>query len=121
MFSLARDGYPEPLTPQLDGATLEVRSLALAAGEIDCRVHLAERVAQGDRLDFVAGYVERAVDLRDRLGAEDVALVGPVPPSDVGLEHPDYPRTGTLAERAAATRLLEQRLCEEVGGSPTPP
>lgn len=42
-------------------------------------------------------------------------------PSDVGLEHPDLPRTGTLAERVAATRLLELRLCEEVQrlGDPT--
>jgi hypothetical protein len=44
MFSLARDGFPDPLTPHLDRAALDVRSLALAAGEIDCRVHLAERV-----------------------------------------------------------------------------
>jgi hypothetical protein len=78
-------------------------------------------VAQGDRLDFVGRYVARAVELRDRLGAEDVVLVVPVPPSDVGLEHPDLPRTGTLAERVAATRLLELRLCEEVErlGDPT--
>jgi hypothetical protein len=104
MFSLARDGFPDPLTPHLDGATVEVRSLALAAGEIDCRVHLAERVAQGDRLDFVGRYVERAVELRDRLGAEDVVLVGPVPPSDVGLEHPAHGHARPARRRDAAAR-----------------
>jgi hypothetical protein len=34
MFSLAGDGFPDPLTPHLDGAALDVGSLALAAGEM---------------------------------------------------------------------------------------
>jgi hypothetical protein len=114
MYSIARDGFPDPLTPELDGVSLDLTltPVVLVFGEIDCRVHLVERLAAGGSLEFVSRYVVRAAELRARLGASDIVLLGPVPPSDKGESNPEFPKNGTLAERIAVSRLLERTLSE---------
>lgn len=121
MYSVARDGFPRPLLPQLAGLSwrLRERRLVVALGEIDCRVHLVERVSAGDDLAFVARYVDRVRELRQQLEAPSVVILGPVPPSDlvVGYDNPEFPRRGTLAERIAVTRLLDERLRSAVAAA----
>jgi len=114
MYSIARDGFPDPLTPELHGVSLDLTltPVVLVFGEIDCRVHLVERLAAGGDLEFVPLFVERAAELRARVGAGQIVLLGPVPPSDKGERDPEFPKNGTLAERIAVTRLLERRLSE---------
>ena len=114
MYSIARDGFPDPLLPELEGVSLDLARapVVLVFGEIDCRVHLVERLAAGGTLEFVPRYVERAAELRARLAASRIVLLGPVPPSDKGESDPEFPKNGTLAERIAVTRLVEQTLSE---------
>ena len=114
MYSIAREGFPDPLTPELDGVSLDLTltPVVLVFGEIDCRVHLVERLAAGGRLDFVSRYVARAAELRARVGASHIVLLCPVPPSDKGELDPEFPKNGTLAERIAVTQLLERTLSE---------
>jgi len=114
MYSIARDGFPDPLTPELHGVSLDLAPtpIVLVFGEIDCRVHLVERLAAGGSLDFVSRYVARAAELRARVGASHIVLLGPVPPSDQGESNPEFPKNGTLAERIAVARLLERTLSE---------
>jgi hypothetical protein len=115
MYSLSREGFPDPLLPELRrGLDLTTAPIIVTAGEIDCRVHLVERRHRADAFAFVADYVARASELRIRLNAPRVFLLGPVPPSDSGPENLDLPRTGTLAERVAVSRGLEAELCESV-------
>jgi lysophospholipase L1-like esterase len=115
MYSLSRDGFPDPLLPELKrGLDLTTTPIILTAGEIDCRVHLVERRHCANAFAFVADYVARVSELRMRLDAPQAFLVGPVPPSDVGPENSDLPRNGTLAERVAVSRALEVELCESV-------
>lgn len=114
MYSIARNGFPDPLIPELRGIELHLATtpIVLTLGEIDCRVHLAQRLHTAGNLDFVARYVQRAAELRTNLGACHTFVVGPVPPSDMGTDDPAYSRSGTLQQRVVASRLLERRLCE---------
>jgi hypothetical protein len=115
MYSLSREGFPDPLLPELRyGLNLASTPIVLTAGEIDCRVHLVERRRQAGSLAFVLDYVQRASELRARLGAPHAFLLGPVPPSDQGPENLQLPRRGTLVERVAATRELEAELYDSV-------
>ena len=114
MYSIARNGFPDPLIPELRGIELHLATtpIVLTLGEIDCRVHLAQRLHTAGNFDFVARYVQRAAELRTNLGAYHAFVVGPVPPSDKGPDDPAYSRSGTLQQRVVASRLLERRLCE---------
>jgi hypothetical protein len=115
MYSLSREGFPDPLIPELrKGLDLADTPIVLAAGEIDCRVHLVERRNQAGFLAFVADYVQRVSELRVRLGAPRAFILGPVPPSDLGPENFELPRIGTLLERVAVSKELEAELCESV-------
>ncbi len=119
MYSLARDGFPDPLIAELKGVRVDLTttSIVLTCGEIDCRVHLVGRLHDENALDFTSLYVVSAAQLRARMGAKHAYLLGPVPPSDIGGDDPGFPRTGTLDERVTASRLLEKRLCEEAAAS----
>jgi hypothetical protein len=115
MYSLSREGFPEPLLPELRrGLDLATTPIILTAGEIDCRVHLVDRRHLVDTFAFVANYVSRVSELRARLGAPRAFLLGPVPPSDLGPDNSDLPRRGSLAERIAVSKRLEAELCESV-------
>jgi len=115
MFRIARDGLLDPMIPKLRREVdLAAAPIILTAGGGDCRRHLVERLRNGGSLDFVAQYVERAAELRVRLGAPHVFLVGPMPPTDPELVNEEYARNGTLAERIAVTKQLESELCQAV-------
>ena len=59
MYTIARDGLPDPLIPELGrGLDVAATPLILTAGGGDCRRHLVERLRDGGSLDFVARYVE---------------------------------------------------------------
>lgn len=111
MYSIARDGFPDPLISELRKVRLPLAAtpIVLVLGEIDCRVHLVEHLHRNDALGFAARYLERAAELRGRLGAGHAFVVAPIPPSDRGVD-PAYPRNGTLQQRVAITRRLEETL-----------
>ena len=78
MYSLSREGFPDPLLPELRrGLNLATTPIILTAGEIDCRVHLVERRYCADAFAFVADYVACASELRMRLNAPQAFLGRP--------------------------------------------
>ena len=103
MYSIARDGFPDPLTPELDGVSLDLTltPVVLVFGEIDCRVHLVERLAAGGRLDFVSRYVARAAELRARVGASHIVLL-------VQSHHPTRESSTPRFQRTARSRSASQ-------------
>lgn len=108
MWSIARKGFPRGVRRTCGLAGLAVRthgrrSLTLVFGEIDVRVHLGTRVGWRP---FTSAFVLRGVELAERLRAQRLAVVSPVPPCDIGADNPNFPRVGSLAQRVDAhTRL----------------
>ena len=111
MFSIARDGFPALVGRQLQRLDLENAVGVFAFGEIDCRVHLPQRLRQGAlELAFVDRYVDRVVTFAEAVGMRDVVIASPTPPSDLGEHNPDYPRAGSLSDRVQVTAAVRTRL-----------
>lgn len=115
MYSIANNGFPLDvlLVARLIHWFGGSRNVALifVFGEIDVRVHLADTQAQSRRsLKFLSEYAEQCRLLGQKLGATHVVVTVPVPPGDSFDDAPEFPRSGTLAERINAFRELRQAL-----------
>ena len=116
MYSLSIRGFPAsvvrlaPVLRLLSGR--RELTVVLVAGEIDVRCHLAGRSSD---LGFVSGYLDQALALARRLGAAEVVLVSPPPPSSTCPVVPEYPVVGTLEERLEVFHRLRAALADAVG------
>jgi hypothetical protein len=120
MYSISRNGFPERVQRVArtverfgrPGAFIPVFS----AGEIDVRVHLAER--PDETFDFVAGYVDRCLALARELKAIRVGFMVPVPPVNLRDEDIWFPVVGTLEQRLEAHKRLRDALAAAVERTP---
>ena len=116
VYSIANKGFPPRVTRVARFVERFGRRGALVpiflAGEIDVRVHLAERVDAP--FDWVAGYVERCMELARLLKADRVGFFVPPPPVDVREEDVGFPVRGTISERVQAHRKLRDALTSAV-------
>jgi hypothetical protein len=108
MYSIGRNGF----TPRVMRVARFVNRFGrpgalvpiFLAGEIDVRVHLAERL--DSPFDWVAQYVQRCMEIARLLGADRVGFFVTTPPVDVPEADVWFPITGTIEERVEAhTRL----------------
>lgn len=127
MWSIANKGFPPEvrLVARLlhRFGTSRHRSLIVVFGEIDVRVHLVGAQARsGPSMSFVREYVDQCLLLARTMHADRVLVAVPVPPGDSFDDDPNFPRSGTLAERIGAFRLLRKALVaavETAGAEPT--
>jgi hypothetical protein len=116
MYSIARKGFPARVTRVARfvnrfggrGALFPV----FMAGEIDVRVHLAERLDQS--FEFVVAYVEQCLGVASLLRAEKVAFAVPPPPVDVAEKDTWFPIVGTMKQRLEAHKRLRDALTDAV-------
>lgn len=88
------------------------------AGEIDVRVHLAERLDSS--FEWVADYVEQCAEVARLMKADRFAFFVTTPPVDVPEEHVWFPIEGTIEERIEAHRKVREALriaVEEIPGA----
>jgi hypothetical protein len=120
MFSLAQHGLP-PRVHRVakfvnrfgkPGALIPV----FMAGEIDVRVHLADRPEE--TFEFVGRYVERCLDVTRVLKAERVAFAVPPPPVDVSAADRWFPIVGSIEQRLDAHGRLRGALARAVERAP---
>ncbi len=82
------------------------------AGEIDVRVHLAERLDSS--FDWVDGYVRHCTELARLLKADRMGFFVTMPPVDVPEADVWFPINGTIEERVQAHRKLREALARSV-------
>jgi hypothetical protein len=121
MYSIARTGFPSRVMRVARLVHRFGRPGALVpvflAGEIDVRVHLAER--RDASFDWVGGYVARCMEIAHLLKAERVAFFVTTPPVDVPEEDVWFPVTGTIEERVAVHGQLRDALATAVEPVPS--
>jgi hypothetical protein len=124
MYSVARDGFK----PEIHRMARRLSRLPHSGevvwifcfGEIDIRCHLAPRVAQGDRLEFVGAYVARLQELVTDLRVPFGVCLFPQPPATRAFYHDSFPVKGSNEERLATHGVVRKRLLEEVAAASTP-
>lgn len=112
MHSIARDGVSSPIT---HFTRMDRRGRLVAVfGEIDCRIHLARHPERTTKqsLAWVSDYWAALCSLASQLKLTEIAAIGPLPPSDLGADSSQFPRVGSLLERAKATEILTQALID---------
>jgi hypothetical protein len=131
MWSIANKGFPPEvlLVARLIGRFGKSRRLSLIVvfGEIDVRVHLVNHLVDMQArsrpsMNFVSEYLKQCQLLAKTLLADRVLVAVPVPPGDSFNDPPNFPRSGTLAERIDAFLLLRDELAAAVdttGAEPT--
>jgi hypothetical protein len=114
MHSVAVRGFPFPVERLAGVIRLFPASRRLTCafvfGEIDVRCHLAPRLEGGLDTAFVDRYVDRAIDLTERIGSPRGVIVVPTPPSDDVQDHVMFPVAGDLAQRIECHTLVRERL-----------
>ncbi len=126
MWSLAHNGFPVRVHRAARALRLLSRPGSLVpvfiAGEIDVRCHLVPRSSRpGYSLDFVADYVRRTQQLATEMGAPQLIIAVPVPPSDDCPKNPEFPIKGTIAERVEVFRELRRALIQAVAAADAAP
>lgn len=120
MYSLARDGFPPRVMRTARLVNRFGRPGALVpiflAGEIDVRVHLAERLDAP--VDWVGEYVRRCIEVARLLKADRVGFFVTTPPVDMPEEDVWFPVVGTIEERVQAHRRLREALTDAVAPIP---
>jgi hypothetical protein len=119
MYSMARDGFPlrvlrlSRLLRRISrpGSLLPV----FVVGEIDVRCHLVPRAGSAGLTDFVDDYVEHATRVAFALGARQLIICVPVPPSATCPANPQFPIEGSIGERVAVFDRLRDALADAVG------
>lgn len=118
MYSISKNGFPPWLLRSMRYQVFRRVPLVFSFGEIDVRAHLVAKLEEGQNFDFVSSYVQRIVEIGKSNNGLKLIIMGPVPPSDIGISDPRYPRNGTLAERIKAAQLLNSRVeneCDKFG------
>ncbi len=116
MYSIGRNGYTPRVLRVARFVNRFGRPGALVpiflAGEIDVRVHLAERL--DSPFDWVARYVERCMEIARLLKADRVGFFVTTPPVDVPEADVWFPITGSIEERIEAHTRLREALTDSV-------
>jgi hypothetical protein len=116
MYSISRNGFPPSVMRVARFVNRFGRPGALVpiflAGEIDVRVHLAERLDSS--FDWVGDYVERCAEVARLLKADKMGFFVTTPPVDVPEADVWFPINGTIEERVEAHRRLRQALTSAV-------
>ena len=89
------------------------KPIVVALGEIDCRVHFVQKTLPfGIRqFDIIAqNYKNFLLNLAATYNFSRIIVITPIPPSDSKRNNPVFPRVGSLAERALATKLITDSL-----------
>ncbi len=116
MYSIARKGF----TPRVMRVARFVNRFGrpgalvpiFLAGEIDVRVHLAERLDSS--FDWVDGYVRHCAEVARLLKADRMGFFVTMPPVDVPEADVWFPINGTIGERVEAHRKLREALTRSV-------
>lgn len=120
MYSVSRTGLPPEVlrVARLVNRFGRPGSLVpvFSAGEIDVRVHLASRA--DEPFDFVAGYVDRCLEVAELLKARTVGFVVPPPPVEIPEDHVWFPINGTIQVRVAVHTKLRKALAEAIADRP---
>lgn len=107
MHSVAMKGFGFSLRQRLLLHRSRGAVVVAILGEIDVRMYLGLRPFQKYRSDaWVKDYCERVLALGEHLRSRRIIVVSPVPPSDRGLDNPEFPRRGSLAARLDGHRWL---------------
>jgi hypothetical protein len=116
MYSIGRNGFPDRIMRVARFVNRFGRPGAIVpvflAGEIDVRVHLAERVDAP--FGWVSDYVERCAEVARLLKADRFAFFVTTPPVDIPDELVWFPISGTIEQRVAAHRKLREALAAAV-------
>jgi hypothetical protein len=116
MYSIGRNGFSPRVMRVARFVNRFGRSGALVpiflAGEIDVRVHLADRLESP--FDWVAQYVQRCMEIARLLKADRVGFFVTTPPVDVPEADVWFPITGTIEERIEAHTRLREALTDSV-------
>ncbi len=95
------------------------KQFIISLGEIDCRVHFVPKSLGKGALEFdriVANYKNSVLDFLEMFQGVRALVLTPIPPSDFGVDNPLFPRTGLIAERIQATRLITDSLVAASSG-----
>jgi hypothetical protein len=120
MYSISRKGFPPSVMRVARFVNRFGRPGALVpiflAGEIDVRVHLAERLDSS--FDWVSDYVERCAEVARLLKADKMGFFVTTPPVDVPEADVWFPINGAIEERVEAHRRLREALTSAVAPMP---
>jgi hypothetical protein len=120
MYSIAEKGYPPRVMRVARLVNRFGRRGGLVpiflAGEIDVRVHLPER--PDAPFDWVAGYIERSMEVARVLKADRVGFFVTTPPVDVPEEDVWFPINGTIEERVAIHTKLREAMASAIEAYP---
>lgn len=82
-------------------------------GEIDCRVHFVQRNLNlgNDSFDKIAMDYKKSINtIVNKFGFSRAIIFSPIPPSDLGTNDLEFPRNGSLFERAQVTKMITESL-----------
>jgi len=118
-FSVARDGWRLPSVVRLIPRIRRFNKLIIVLGEIDCRVYLGRPNDTDYRQEsWVREFVDAAYSLAGRFHVKELVFLSPVPPSDIGRNRKEFPRTGSLNARVQGTKWFTDRLISLVSTRP---